>query len=74
MRRLAKAVEPKPASLSNYTRMKAPCVLPKLEVNTDRQLGRVALFRQVQVRGCFCTCVCGGGGAAGGLGVRESAT
>ncbi len=49
MRKLAAAVKPKPASLANYKRMRAPCVLPKLEVEQDRQLGRVAFFRQVQV-------------------------
>lgn len=49
MRALAAAVKPRPASLSNYRRMREPCVAPKAEVQADRQLSRVALFRQVQV-------------------------
>lgn len=51
MRKLAAAVKPRPASLDNYNRMRAPRELPKLEVVPDKQLGRVNFFRQVQVGG-----------------------
>jgi hypothetical protein len=50
MQRLSEVIQPKPASLSNYRRMCEPCVRPQLQVQADKQLGRVAFFAQVQVR------------------------
>lgn len=58
MQRLSEAIQPQPASLSNYQRMKEPCVRPQLQVQADKQLGRVAFFAQVQVRHTVpCHCI-----------------
>ena len=49
MLKLAEEVSPKPASLTNYLRMREPCAAAPLQVHQDKALSRVAVFRQVQV-------------------------
>lgn len=54
MVRLSEVIPPKPAALTNYRRMCDPCTTPELRVQPDKQLSRVAFYKQVQVGMIVC--------------------